>query len=389
MKNERNGNTRGAISRRVSACVRARLLLVPSSTTHYMSSLAATQADGYYVPPEYLESGAYKKKSINQFNKSKGHNQFLQRGVCRFELPFDGFCTKCDAICGKGTRYNTHKAHVDDYFTTKIYEFTTRCRACGDCEFKIRTNPKERTFDYVSGIRKKVEEFDTVAVGTHGVIDTEVGNGIHHYSNGKIDAPTTGGALNALEKSATGLRKKLSEAEHVESLLQVNAKLETDSDANAAIRKAFRTDRKAKKRRLGAAGRMGLGRGIELATENEGDAAAAKLAIETARHRSSDRRARESERHNFSSVRTESIFASQKRRRGGSSKRRKERSGGSERRSNKAASSSAGPKRTMKLSIGSQGVQSARMAESSMQQKSTTTACVLGSLACYTSDSSE
>lgn len=81
-----------------------------------MSSLAATQADGYYIPDEYYTSGAYKKKSISQFSGSKGHNQYLQRSVVRFELPFDGFCTKCDAIVGKGTRFNAHKAHVDDYF---------------------------------------------------------------------------------------------------------------------------------------------------------------------------------------------------------------------------------------------------------------------------------
>ena len=132
-----------------------------------------------------------------------------------------------------------------------------------------------------------------------------------------------------------------------------------------------------------------MGRGIELATGTEGDAAAAKLAIETARHTSSDRRARESERYSFSSVRTESIFASQKRRKGGSSGRRKERSGGgsSERNSKTAVSSSAGPRRTMKLSIGSQGVQSAKIAES--PKKATTSACVLGSLACYASDMSE
>ena len=46
-----------------------------------MSSLAATQADGMYIPPDYLESGAYKKKSLNQYANSKGHNQFLQRNV--------------------------------------------------------------------------------------------------------------------------------------------------------------------------------------------------------------------------------------------------------------------------------------------------------------------
>eukprot|EP00584_Thalassiosira_punctigera_P006759 CAMPEP_0172542018 /NCGR_PEP_ID=MMETSP1067-20121228/12711_1 /TAXON_ID=265564 ORGANISM="Thalassiosira punctigera, Strain Tpunct2005C2" /NCGR_SAMPLE_ID=MMETSP1067 /ASSEMBLY_ACC=CAM_ASM_000444 /LENGTH=214 /DNA_ID=CAMNT_0013328171 /DNA_START=200 /DNA_END=840 /DNA_ORIENTATION=+ len=214
-----------------------------------MSSLAATQADGMYIPPSYLESGAYKKKSLNQYAGSKGHNQYLQRSVCRFELPFDGFCTKCDAIVGKGTRFNAHKAHVDDYFTTKIYEFTTRCRACGDCEFKMRTNPKERTFDYVSGIRKKVEEFDTAEAGTGGVIDTEIGNGILEYKNGRVlDAPD-GTALNLLEKSAAGHRKAQTEHEHMTSLIELNAKMGEDADANASIRAAFRKDRKAKRRR--------------------------------------------------------------------------------------------------------------------------------------------
>jgi coiled-coil domain-containing protein 130 len=52
-----------------------------------MSSLAATQADGYYLPPEYYDSGTYKKKSKNQFANSKGHNQYVQSGVVRFELP--------------------------------------------------------------------------------------------------------------------------------------------------------------------------------------------------------------------------------------------------------------------------------------------------------------
>ena len=44
-----------------------------------MSSLAATQADGYYLPPSYFSSGAYKKKSKNEFAGSKGHNQFVAK----------------------------------------------------------------------------------------------------------------------------------------------------------------------------------------------------------------------------------------------------------------------------------------------------------------------
>ncbi len=59
-----------------------------------MSSLSATQSDGYYLPPEYFESGKYKKVSRNQFAASQdgnqgkvGHNQWLKHGVVRFELP--------------------------------------------------------------------------------------------------------------------------------------------------------------------------------------------------------------------------------------------------------------------------------------------------------------
>ena len=52
------------------------------------------------------------------------------------------------------------------------------CRRCGDCEFVIRTNPQGRRFDYLSGIKEKQEEFDTIEAGSLGVIDTDVGNGI-------------------------------------------------------------------------------------------------------------------------------------------------------------------------------------------------------------------
>ena len=73
-----------------------------------MSSLSATQSDGYYLPPEYYDSGHYKKVSRNRFavesevgaqknNSSNnstatkkikiGHNQWLKHGIIRFELP--------------------------------------------------------------------------------------------------------------------------------------------------------------------------------------------------------------------------------------------------------------------------------------------------------------
>jgi hypothetical protein len=177
-------------------------------------------------------------------------------------------------------------------------------------EFKIRTNPKERTFDYVGGIRKKHEEFDSAEAGTHGVIDTDFGNGIFQYKDGTlIDAPDdeSPAALHLLEKNANTQRKTLTEHEKMTSLLQLNQKLETDADANAAVRKTFRFDRKAKKRRLNDAAKAGLGRGIELLTgETNDDVYMAKSAMQKA----CNEQAHKSERDKFKGIRASGIFDS-------------------------------------------------------------------------------
>lgn len=217
---------------------------------------------------------------------------------------------------GKGTRFNAHKAHVDDYFTTKIYEFTTKCRACANCEFKIRTNPKEQTFDYVSGIRRKIEEFDSRDAGTLGVIDTDAGAGIYQYKGGKLedagDEDNVDVALKALEKSARGKRKAMTEYEQMESLYRVNTRMEEDADANAVLRSGYRKERKAKKRRFEEAKKLGLGRGISLAGETEQDVAHAKVTMGLRDHAREQQQADGSEKKTFHSIRTGSIFSSEK-----------------------------------------------------------------------------
>lgn len=115
-----------------------------------MSSLSATQSDGYYLPPEYFESGAYKKVSRNAYaakteasaRSSKnsvnrnptpkvGHNQWLKHGVVRFELPEKAVCLGCKKSVGRGTRFNARKIKTDQsYFTTPIFEFRLSCRNC-------------------------------------------------------------------------------------------------------------------------------------------------------------------------------------------------------------------------------------------------------------------
>ena len=275
-----------------------------------MSSLNATQADGYYIPPDYLNSGAYKKKSLNQFNKNKGHNQYLLNSVVRFEFPYDGFCQNkdCGAHVGKGTRFNAHKEHVGDYFTTKIWEFTMKCRACSESTFVIRTNPKERCFDYCSGIKRKVEEFDTVNAGSLGVIDTDFGNGIHTYSDIKgINAQdNTLSAIDKLQKEKVGERKAMTERDAMQILVQYNdSTMLDDAMSNSKLRSNYRKVRKAKKRRLDHAKSKGLGMGIELSTSTKVDSALARSAFND---KSRDMKSRKVEKQKFRKLRASSIF---------------------------------------------------------------------------------
>jgi hypothetical protein len=77
-----------------------------------MSSLAASRADGYYFPPEWRpEFGG-----LSKYQGSKGANQYQQYGIIRFELPFDGWCLKCERHIGKGTRFNAKKDKAGKYF---------------------------------------------------------------------------------------------------------------------------------------------------------------------------------------------------------------------------------------------------------------------------------
>uniref|UniRef100_A0A7S2LH83 Uncharacterized protein n=1 Tax=Leptocylindrus danicus TaxID=163516 RepID=A0A7S2LH83_9STRA len=280
-----------------------------------MSSLAATQADGYYVPPDYYDSGAYKKQTKNQFNKSKGHNQFLTNGVCRFELPYNGICLneKCGQIIRRGTRFNAKKTECKEmYYTSKIYEFRMNCRRCGDCEFVIRTNPQGRCFDYLSGIKEKQEEFDTIEAGSLGVIDTDVGNGILPSAmvKGKgslnIDANDD---IAIMERQNASIRRANNQMDQLKQVYKFQRECMLDDAAsNSKLRTAFRVDRKAKKKRQLNASALGLGRGIELSDEIDDDGKIAKGAFDQSFH-IQHLKVVKREKNTFQRVRTESIFS--------------------------------------------------------------------------------
>ena len=126
-----------------------------------MSTLAAARADNFYYPPEWTpEQG-----SLNKFNNSHGalgkRANKISEGilVIRFEMPYNCWCLGCNNHIGKGVRYNAEKKKAGAYFTTPIWEFSMKCHLC-DTLLVIRTDPKGRDYEFVSGVRRKVEEFE-------------------------------------------------------------------------------------------------------------------------------------------------------------------------------------------------------------------------------------
>lgn len=274
-----------------------------------MSSLKATQSDGYYIPPDYFEHGEYKKKSLNQFNKNKGHNQYLLRSVVRFEMPYDGFCTSpsCHASVGKGTRFNAHKVHVDDYFTTKIWEFIMNCRACAASKFVIRTNPQVRCFDYCSGIKKKIGE---CYIGdTKDKFVNEIQR-LQKSGNDKGETTCQISEIDKLQQEKIGERKAIVEKDAIEFLMNQSEKTMLDDvKSNSKLRSNYRMHRKEKKRRLGEAYAKGLGMGIELSKSTTTDAKLARCAFKI---KSSNLKPHAIEKQKFVTIRTSSIFKNDK-----------------------------------------------------------------------------
>jgi coiled-coil domain-containing protein 130 len=284
-----------------------------------MSSLAATQADGYYLPPEYFEGGAYKKQSKNAFFASQdgdkkrkaGHNQYLQRGVVRFELPYKGVCEGCHESIGRGTRYNAQKSNAGRYFSTPIYQFDMKSRKCQHL-WIIRTNPQERGFDYVKGVQIQAGQEINLAMGD-SVVSGQA------KATGAVDLEDDDDVmLHQLESAAHGKRRALTEMEKLQRIQKLNAtSILLDADNNALVRHAFRKDRKAKRIRQDNAKNMGWRRGMELlSNDKEEDIVASKEATYG--------RPREDERERLRLVRLSSIFSSTTRNKSGKGRHRKQ-----------------------------------------------------------------
>ena len=56
-------------------------------------------------------------------------------------------------MVAKGVRFNSIKTWVDNFHSTKIYEFRMKCPQCPQ-KFVVRTDPENCDYIYVSGAKR-------------------------------------------------------------------------------------------------------------------------------------------------------------------------------------------------------------------------------------------
>lgn len=129
-----------------------------------MSSLAAVQADGFYIDPHKYNPA----KGKGSANAISGTHPLGARAsklksdgilVIRFEMPYDSVCLKCGHFISHGVRFNADKRRTGTYLSTPLYSFTMMCPvACGQ-RIVIETDPENASYKYLEGLRRKIKDF--------------------------------------------------------------------------------------------------------------------------------------------------------------------------------------------------------------------------------------
>ncbi|ETN03229.1 hypothetical protein PPTG_16284 [Phytophthora nicotianae INRA-310] len=241
--------------------------LLQSSTKQRMSSLAATQADGYYYPADWRPEHG----SLNTFHGShplgKRAKNLASDGVLvvRFEMPFSVWCTHCDSHIGRGVRFNARKKRVGNYFSSAVWEFRMSCASCSG-EMVIRTDPKARGYEMVSGVKQKA-----------GTVDTEERQ-TERLNDPKLAAKLQDDPFLRLEHENEDKRAAKKRSRGLEALVELqDAEFKDDYASNSALRSQFRSKKKQLKSREQEAKRLGLG--IPLLDVHQDDVLASRLVV--------------------------------------------------------------------------------------------------------------
>lgn len=80
-------------------------------------------------------------------------------------MPFNVWCEHCEQHIGMGVRFNAEKKMVGKYYSTTVWGFRMKCHLCGGW-MEIHTDPKNSCYVCKEGVRRKVEEPETMGEDT-------------------------------------------------------------------------------------------------------------------------------------------------------------------------------------------------------------------------------
>jgi len=216
-------------------------------------ALKAACADNFYYPPEWDPNSG---ESLDQFQRKKGFEHHLGANrvknmksgslLVRFELPFKVRCLRCKGIWGQGARWDAEKKCIGTYHSTKIWQFTMRCRKpvghersadgriyCNQ-QFVIKTNPETREYDLVEGWEHVNNDMDqTTAAGQKRIIESK-----------DERKEMEGDPMFKLEKTIRDKDKEAEDKIRLRALIQDQKEREDTYSLNSALRKRLRTQKK-------------------------------------------------------------------------------------------------------------------------------------------------
>ena len=143
-------------------------------------------------------------------------------------------CTKCSRHLAKGKRFNAKKVNDGKYFTTTLYSFEMKCPSC-DQEMIIKTDPENRTYNYVSGITKMEHSYEMGVDNNEDVL--VVG------STDEEKMKLSNDAIYKLQNDNVNKYKIESINDNINLLIHKNEIKATDYDVNSALRKKMRIDK--------------------------------------------------------------------------------------------------------------------------------------------------
>ncbi|MES1907522.1 MAG: hypothetical protein MHM6MM_000627 [Cercozoa sp. M6MM] len=181
-------------------------------------TLSAAQADGFYNPPTWDPS----QQSRDRFQGSRGANQFQQRGIVRFELPWAVWCNGCEAHIARGVRFNAKKTRAGNYFSTAIWRFNMTCPHCKH-PFEVQTDPANRDLKCVSGLRQKVTAKRTDALALQRL--REEAEAVRNDPLAQLEQREDDKRAQQIKRDAVEIMRNIHEAQGREDDFKLNSKM--------------------------------------------------------------------------------------------------------------------------------------------------------------------